>query len=162
LGFMVSTFHEHFTGNKVGGPPAQVGDGYFTLRAPEMNDETWRKFAAVMGREEDLVEDERFATPEARRKNARELDSILKERHPDRYQRRGPDPRPAHGLGAAGRAGHERRGRGRPEGRCRRYLNEPTPNVSAPGPRKSAPRPAASGKAHVGAEMARADRLSPG
>jgi crotonobetainyl-CoA:carnitine CoA-transferase CaiB-like acyl-CoA transferase len=79
LGFMVSTFHEHFTGNKVGGPPTQVGDGYFTLRAPPMSDETWEKLAAVMGREEDLRDDQRFATAEGRRKNAGELDRVLKE-----------------------------------------------------------------------------------
>ena len=79
LGFMVSTFHEHFTGNKVGGPPTEVGDGYFTLRAPEMSDATWEKLTAVMGREEDLRDDSRFGTAEARRKNARELDRIVKE-----------------------------------------------------------------------------------
>src|SRR5439155_10844081 len=48
LGFMVSTFHEHFTGNKVGGEaPAQVADGYFTLRVPEISDGTWRELAAT-------------------------------------------------------------------------------------------------------------------
>ncbi len=79
LGFMVSTFHEHLTGNKVGGPPTKVGDGYFTLRAPEMNDATWEKLSAVMGREEDLRDDPRFATAEARRRNGNELNRILRD-----------------------------------------------------------------------------------
>ena len=34
LGFMVSSMHEHFTGNMVGNTPMQVADGYFTLRIP--------------------------------------------------------------------------------------------------------------------------------
>src|SRR5438093_2562435 len=77
LGFMTSTFHEHFTGNKVGGPPSKVADGYFTLRAPEMDDRTWEKLCAAMGREEDLTDDPRFATPEARRKDSKELNRIV-------------------------------------------------------------------------------------
>jgi crotonobetainyl-CoA:carnitine CoA-transferase CaiB-like acyl-CoA transferase len=76
LGFLNSTFHEHFTGNKVGGPPVQVADGYFTLRAPPMDDETWAKLAALMGREE-LRDDPRFATAEARRKHQGELNRIV-------------------------------------------------------------------------------------
>ena len=79
LGFMTSSLHEHFTGNKVGGPPTEVADGYFTLRAPEMNDKTWEKLCAVMGREEDLRDDPRFATAEARSKNGNELNRIVRE-----------------------------------------------------------------------------------
>jgi crotonobetainyl-CoA:carnitine CoA-transferase CaiB-like acyl-CoA transferase len=79
LGFMTSSLHEHFTGNKVGGPPSPAADGYFTLRAPEMDDATWEKLCAVMDREEDLRDDPRFATGEARRKNARELNRIVQE-----------------------------------------------------------------------------------
>src|SRR5206468_9875826 len=52
LGFMVSKFHELFTGNLVGGPgAAQVADGYFTLRPPEMSDRTWTRLTAIMGAE---------------------------------------------------------------------------------------------------------------
>jgi crotonobetainyl-CoA:carnitine CoA-transferase CaiB-like acyl-CoA transferase len=79
LGFMNSTFHEHMTGNKVGGPPVQVADGYFTLRAPEMDDATWTELTAVMGREDDLRDDPRFATAEARRKHSGELNRIVRE-----------------------------------------------------------------------------------
>lgn len=77
LGFMVSSFHEHFTQNKVGGePPAQVADGYFTLRVPEIDDSTWRELAATMDRM-DLQNDERFATAEGRRVNRKELDALV-------------------------------------------------------------------------------------
>ena len=38
LGFMVSTMHEQFTGNQVSSPPAEVADGFFTLRSPELSD----------------------------------------------------------------------------------------------------------------------------
>jgi crotonobetainyl-CoA:carnitine CoA-transferase CaiB-like acyl-CoA transferase len=77
LGFMVSSFHEHFTKQKVGGgAPARVADGYFTLRVPEMSDGTWRELAATMDRE-DLQDDPRFATAEGRRAHRKELDDIV-------------------------------------------------------------------------------------
>src|SRR5688572_1945835 len=78
LGFMNSTFHEHVTGNKVGGPPYPVKDGWFTLRAPAMDDATWAELASVIEREE-LRDDPRFATAEARRKNGAELDRIVRD-----------------------------------------------------------------------------------
>jgi crotonobetainyl-CoA:carnitine CoA-transferase CaiB-like acyl-CoA transferase len=43
LGFMVSSFHQYFTGNKVGTRPMQVADGYFTLRTPEVSDDNWKR-----------------------------------------------------------------------------------------------------------------------
>jgi len=76
LGFLVGTFHEFFTGNKVGGPPAQVADGYFTLRMPEITDANWRTLAVTMDRE-DLEDDPRFATAEGRRAHRKELEPIL-------------------------------------------------------------------------------------
>jgi crotonobetainyl-CoA:carnitine CoA-transferase CaiB-like acyl-CoA transferase len=78
LGFMVSKLHQHFTGNSVGGSaPPQVADGYFTLRAPEMNDEAWARLAALM-ENEDLRDDPRFATAIARRRHQRELNEALR------------------------------------------------------------------------------------
>ncbi len=77
LGFMVSRFHEHFTGNKVGFTPIPVADGYFTLRTPEVTDKTWPELARAIERE-DLLDDPRFATAEARRKHRAELDELVK------------------------------------------------------------------------------------
>lgn len=76
LGFMVSTMHEQFTGNKVGSKPARAADGYFTLRVPEITDENYRKLAVAMERE-DLVADPRFATAQDRRTNRKALDAMV-------------------------------------------------------------------------------------
>jgi crotonobetainyl-CoA:carnitine CoA-transferase CaiB-like acyl-CoA transferase len=76
LGFLVGTYHELFTGNKVGGPPTQVGDGYFTLRLPEITDNAWKELAVVIGRE-DLQNDPKFATREGRRANKKALEEML-------------------------------------------------------------------------------------
>ena len=77
LGFMISSMHEHFTGNKVGTQPVPVADGYFTLRIPEVSDAVWAKLAGLMDRDE-LVKDARFATASARRQNRNELEQIIK------------------------------------------------------------------------------------
>ncbi len=68
LGFMISEFHEHFSGIEVGNKPVPAADGYFTLRIPEISDATWKKLAQLMERE-DLANDARFATAPARRQN---------------------------------------------------------------------------------------------
>jgi crotonobetainyl-CoA:carnitine CoA-transferase CaiB-like acyl-CoA transferase len=78
LGFMVSTLHEHFTGNHVGGGAVKVADGYFTLRAPDLSDEAWGQLARLMDRE-DLLVDARFASPPSRRENSRALNEIVVE-----------------------------------------------------------------------------------
>jgi crotonobetainyl-CoA:carnitine CoA-transferase CaiB-like acyl-CoA transferase len=54
-----------------------VKDGWFTLRAPAMDDGTWAELASVIDRD-DLRDDPRFATAEARRKNERELNEIVR------------------------------------------------------------------------------------
>ncbi|HTF91570.1 MAG TPA: CoA transferase [Verrucomicrobiae bacterium] len=77
LGFMTSSMHEHFTGNRVGNSPMKVADGYFTLRVPEMNDEVWTQAAKVIGGSE-LLQDPRFATARARRQHRAELERIVK------------------------------------------------------------------------------------
>ncbi|MBI4528358.1 MAG: CoA transferase [Deltaproteobacteria bacterium] len=77
LAFMVSSFHEYFTGNKVGGQPMQVADGYFTLRVPEISDSVWPKLAHLIGRD-DLLEDSRFATAAARRQRRGELEQMVR------------------------------------------------------------------------------------
>ena len=77
LGFMTSTMHEHFTGNKVGGGAAKVADGYFTLRVPDLRDAQFERLARVMG-DEGLVTDPRFATEEARSQNKAELASTVR------------------------------------------------------------------------------------
>jgi crotonobetainyl-CoA:carnitine CoA-transferase CaiB-like acyl-CoA transferase len=77
LGFMVSSFHQYFTGNKVGTRPMQVADGYFTLRTPEVSDDNWKRLAAVIGRQ-DLAADPRFATESARRQNRLEIEEMIR------------------------------------------------------------------------------------
>jgi crotonobetainyl-CoA:carnitine CoA-transferase CaiB-like acyl-CoA transferase len=77
MGFMISSLHEYFTGNKVGTNPFQVADGYFTLRTAEVTDEGWVKLARLMERE-DLAADPRFATAAARRQNHREVDELVR------------------------------------------------------------------------------------
>ena len=77
LGFMTSSLHEHFTGNRVGNSPMKVADGYFTLRVPDMNDEVWTQAAKVIGGSE-LLQDPHFATASARRQHRAELERIVK------------------------------------------------------------------------------------
>jgi crotonobetainyl-CoA:carnitine CoA-transferase CaiB-like acyl-CoA transferase len=77
LGFMTSSMHEHFTGNRVGNSPMKVADGYFTLRVPDMNDSVWALAARLIGGN-DLLQDPRFATAAARRQHRAELEEIVK------------------------------------------------------------------------------------
>ena len=77
LGFMVSSFHQYFTGNKVGTRPMQVADGYFTLRTPEVSDDNWKRLARVIGRE-DLATDPRFATEAVRRQHRAEIEDLIR------------------------------------------------------------------------------------
>ena len=77
LGFMISSLHEHFTGNSVGNRPMKVADGYFTLRVPEMSDAVWAQAAPLIGGNE-LLNDPRFATGAARREHRGELEKIVR------------------------------------------------------------------------------------
>src|SRR5204863_3685519 len=77
LGFMTSSMHEYFTGNKIGTRPFKVADGYFTLRTSEVTDEGWSKLARLMGRNE-LIGDPRFDTASARRQHTGEVNEILR------------------------------------------------------------------------------------
>lgn len=77
LGFMISSLHEHFTGVQVGNRPMKVADGYFTLRVPEMSDSVWARVARLMERN-DLVQDSRFSTAEARRQHRGEVEEIVR------------------------------------------------------------------------------------
>jgi crotonobetainyl-CoA:carnitine CoA-transferase CaiB-like acyl-CoA transferase len=77
LGFMTSSMHEHFTGNRVGNSPMKVADGYFTLRVPDMNDSVWALAARLIGGN-DLLQDPRFASAAARRQHRAELEEIVK------------------------------------------------------------------------------------
>ncbi len=77
LGFMVSSMHEYFTGNKVGSEPMQVADGYFTLRMPNISDAAWVQLAQLMCRD-DLAEDSRFATAAVRREHRAELEEMVR------------------------------------------------------------------------------------
>jgi crotonobetainyl-CoA:carnitine CoA-transferase CaiB-like acyl-CoA transferase len=77
LGFMISEFHEHFSGIEVGNYPIPVADGYFTLRIPELSDSGWAKLAVLMERE-DLGADPRFADAQARRQNRAALQDLIK------------------------------------------------------------------------------------
>ena len=78
LGFMVSSMHEHFTGNMVGNTPMQVADGYFTLRIPHLGDDGWRRLTERMGQPA-LVTDPRFTDVAARRENKDELDRLVRD-----------------------------------------------------------------------------------
>src|SRR5439155_6928101 len=78
LGFMTSSMHEYFTGNKIGTRPFQVADGYFTLRAAEVSDQAWGELAHLIGHDE-LIEDDRFAKAPGRRQNAAEIGKLLRE-----------------------------------------------------------------------------------
>lgn len=77
LGFMISSLHEHFTGNQVGNRPMKVADGYFTLRVPDMSDAVWAQLARVVGDDRPL-QDPRFATATARRQHRAELDQMVR------------------------------------------------------------------------------------
>ena len=77
LGFMISEFHEHFIGIEIGNKPVPAGDGYFTLRIPDLSDSGWVKLAKFMGREE-LLEDARFATVAARKQNRAQLYELVR------------------------------------------------------------------------------------
>jgi len=76
LGFMISSLHEHFTGNGVGNIPIKVADGYFTFRIPHVDDSIWDRLATLMDRKE-LIADNRFSTQAARREHKAELDRIV-------------------------------------------------------------------------------------
>ena len=77
LGFMISEFHEHFIGIEIGNKPVPAADGYFTLRIPDLSDSRWTKLARLMERE-DLVQDPRFASADARKQNRAELYNLIK------------------------------------------------------------------------------------
>jgi crotonobetainyl-CoA:carnitine CoA-transferase CaiB-like acyl-CoA transferase len=77
LGFMTSSMHEHFTGNRVGNRPMKVADGYFTLRVPDVSDSVWAQLANLIG-QDDLLQDPRFATVGARRQHRTELEEIVR------------------------------------------------------------------------------------
>jgi crotonobetainyl-CoA:carnitine CoA-transferase CaiB-like acyl-CoA transferase len=77
LGFMVSSFHQYFTGNRVGTRPIQVADGYFTLRSPQLDDAEWKRLARVIGREE-LADDPRFSNQTARGQRSGEIEEMVR------------------------------------------------------------------------------------
>jgi crotonobetainyl-CoA:carnitine CoA-transferase CaiB-like acyl-CoA transferase len=77
LGFMVSRFHEFYTGNKIGVDSIKVADGYFNLRTPDITDSDWQQLARTIGRE-DLADDPRFATTVGRREHRKELDEMVR------------------------------------------------------------------------------------
>jgi crotonobetainyl-CoA:carnitine CoA-transferase CaiB-like acyl-CoA transferase len=76
LGFMISEFHEHFIGIEIGNKPVAAADGYFTLRIPELSDSGWVKLAKLMERN-DLIQDSRFASAQARREHRSELYDLI-------------------------------------------------------------------------------------
>lgn len=76
LGFMVSRFHEYFTGNSVAGNPIAVADGYYAFRVPELSDAAWLQVCRLMGRD-DLVHDPRFETTRSRREHSDDLRELV-------------------------------------------------------------------------------------
>jgi crotonobetainyl-CoA:carnitine CoA-transferase CaiB-like acyl-CoA transferase len=77
LGFMISEFHEHFSGIEVGNSPIPVADGYFTLRIPDIDDKGWLQLTGLMQRT-DLTDDPRFTSAQARRQNRAALQELIK------------------------------------------------------------------------------------
>lgn len=78
MGFMVSTFHTHFEGRRVGQPPKECADGYYAFHLPDVSDERWGKLAEAMGKPE-LATDERYATQRHRRQHYGELEEEVSE-----------------------------------------------------------------------------------
>ena len=76
MGFMVSTFHAHFEGRRVGQPPKECADGHYAFHLPDMSDDLWERFVEAIGQPE-LATDERFATQRARRRNYPALEEIV-------------------------------------------------------------------------------------
>ena len=77
MGFMISEWHEQFTGIEIGNKPVPAADGFFTLRLPDLSDNRFAKLAKFMGRE-DLLQDTRFNSEAARKQNRAELYSLVK------------------------------------------------------------------------------------
>ncbi len=73
LGMMVGTLHQHFEGQVVGRGAKQCADGYVSFHTPAFTDSTWAQFAVAMGHPE-AVDDPRFATVDARRRNFETLE----------------------------------------------------------------------------------------
>lgn len=78
MGFMVSTFHTHFEGQKVGQPPKPCADGYYAFHLPDISDQQWAGLAEAMGRPE-LAEDPTYATTKARRQNYHAVEEVVSE-----------------------------------------------------------------------------------
>ena len=66
LGFMVSSMHEFFTGNNVGGSADEVADGYFTMRIADLSDAIWASSLACHWPGRSYYRPPGFATATAR------------------------------------------------------------------------------------------------
>ena len=75
VGFLVSQVHEWFEKRPVANAPSQCADGYYTFTGVLIQDDQWKLFAKIMDRE-DLTDDTRFATSDARQAFADELHEI--------------------------------------------------------------------------------------
>ena len=76
MGFMVSAFHTLFEGRKVGQPPKECADGHYAFHLPDVTDELWTKLCAAMGTPEG-AKDPRFLTPQSRRQNHDEVETLV-------------------------------------------------------------------------------------
>jgi len=78
MGFMVSQFHTHFEGVKIGSAPKPCADGHYQYRLPDVEapDRLWQKLLLGIGRA-DLADDPAYATSEARRDNFAALDELF-------------------------------------------------------------------------------------
>jgi crotonobetainyl-CoA:carnitine CoA-transferase CaiB-like acyl-CoA transferase len=76
MGFMVSSLHTLFEGQKVGQPPKECADGHYTFHLPDVTDELWGKLCAAMGTPE-MAKDPRFTTLKARRQNPDEVEALV-------------------------------------------------------------------------------------
>jgi len=78
MGFMVSHFHTHFEGVKIGSAPKPCADGYYAYHAPDADapDKLWDRLLETVGGAE-VAEDPRYANAERRRENYAALEEIL-------------------------------------------------------------------------------------
>jgi len=80
MGFMVSHFHTHFEGVKIGSAPKPCADGYYAYHAPdaEAPDKLWAQLLEAIGGSE-LARNPAYATARFRRENYAALEGVVSE-----------------------------------------------------------------------------------
>ncbi|MGO4145676.1 CaiB/BaiF CoA transferase family protein [Paenarthrobacter sp. YAF11_1] len=68
MGFMVSSFHEHFEGMGPAGAYMEAKDGHIATHLPDLTDDQFTRYTTALGHPE-AISDPNFADAEVRRKN---------------------------------------------------------------------------------------------